>query len=161
MAKRPLDLNVRIEGARETLQAFKDLPKEASDALRDASTDLSELMAGWVQAAGRAEGRQAALLAGTVKAKRDRVPYVQAGGTKGVGHAWPKRGKGKAFELLFGSEFGGAGHGFKPHQGKQGTWIFPVIEARASEIAKRWDQAADEVVEKFTAGGPGASEVIG
>lgn len=142
-------LTVRIDGAQATLKAFRDLPKEANDQLRDKSLELSEKMANWLQAAGSAEGRQAKLLVGTVRARRDRLPYVTVGGTKRVGRPWPTRGRAKAYELLFGSEFGGTGHGFKPHRGRAGYWIFPTIEAHESDIGREWKKAADEVVKAF------------
>lgn len=150
-----LNLTVRIDGAQATLKAFRDLPKEASDALRDAAQDLSESMASWVRAAGQSQGRQASLLVATVTAKRDRLPYVTVGGTKKIGHAWPGAGPAPAYALLFGSEFGSSrGHGFLGHRGKAGYWIFPTIEAKDSEIARRWEAAADDTVKRFTAAGP-------
>lgn len=172
--RRPLDLTIRIDGARSTIAAFRELPKEASDELRDKALELSELMAGWVRAAGRAEGAQAALLAGTVKAKRDRLPYVLVGGSKRIGHRWPGAGKAQAFALLFGSEFGAGGaggrgkgsgdfspHGFKPHSGRAGRWIFPTVETHSQQIAAKWQEAADEIVERFTrtAGGGDSQDV--
>lgn len=156
-AAQGIHLTVRIDGAQATLKAFRDLPKEASDALRDAAQDLSEQMANWLRAAGSGEGRQASLLTGTVKAKRDRLPYVTVGGTKRIGHPWPGAGRAPAYALLFGSEFGSSrGHGFKPHRGKVGYWVFPTIEAHEGEIAREWTKAADEIVERF---GQGATDI--
>lgn len=150
----PMRLDMRLEGATETLKAFKDLPKDASERLRQASLRLAELLASRVQAAGQAEGRQAALLVPTVKPRRDRIPSITVGGTARVGHPWPKRGKAKAFELLFGSEFGAnTGHGFKPHRGQQGYWIWPTVIASQEEIGREWLKAADEIVADFTDGG--------
>lgn len=155
-------LTMRIDGAQATLAAFRDLPKEASDELREKSLELSDLMARWLQGAGSAEGRQAALLAGTVKAKRDRLPYVMVGGTKRIGRAWPGAGRAPAYQLLFGSEFGSSrGHGFKPHRGRAGYWIFPTVEAEESTISRKWNEAADEVVAKFTSGASDVGPVIG
>lgn len=153
MAKQNLNLTVRIDGAQATLKAFRELPKEASDELREASQELSQSMARWLQASGSAEGRQASLLTGTVKAKRDRLPYVVVGGTRRIGHAWPGAGRAPAYSLLFGSEFGSSrGHGFKPHRGKVGYWIFPTIEAHEGDIARKWQDTADEIVDRFTSG---------
>lgn len=172
-SSRPLDLTVRIEGANGTLRAFRDLPKEASDALRDKAQELSKLMARWVSDAGQSEGAQAALLAGTVVAKRDRLPYIAVGGTKRIGHAWPGAGKAPAWRLLFGSEFGhsGAGgrgkgsgdfapHGFKPHRGREGYWIFPTVERHEADISKAWQEAADEVIERFTRAADGPAQEV-
>lgn len=159
---RGISLTVRIDGAQATLKAFRDLPKEASDALRDAAQDLSDKMANWVKAAGQAEGRQASLLVGTVKAKRDRLPYMVVGGTKRIGHSWPGAGRAPAYQLLFGSEFGASsGHGFLPHRGKAGYWVFPTIEAHEGEIAREWTKAADDVLDRFAEGGPDIGTEIG
>lgn len=156
-AAKSISLTVRIDGAQATLKAFRDLPKDASDELRDRAQELSEKMAGWVRAAGNAEGRQASLLVGTVKAKRDRLPYMVVGGTKRIGHAWPGAGRAPAYQLLFGSEFGSSrGHGFLPHRGKAGYWVFPTIEAHEGDIAREWNKAADEVIAKF---GDGPSDI--
>lgn len=162
MAKSALVFTIRIDGVREVLAALRKLPKDASDELRKASLELSRSVAEKAKAAGQREGRQAAAVAKTVKAQRDRVPAVVAGGTRRLG-----RHKTPAFNLLFGSEFGqnrrtgwyaarrysgSTGRQYRPHQGRQGIWFFPTVEAEQADIARRWQAAADEVVEKFGEG---------
>jgi hypothetical protein len=144
-----MTLNVRIEGVRETLAAFRQLPKEASNELRTAAGEIAQDLAVDAQAAGRAEGYQAALVAGTVKVARDRVPVVQAGGTKRLG---PRSAP--AWRLLFGSEFGSNRFRQFPevHQGRDGLWFFPTIEANAASISARWNAAADRTIAAFTKG---------
>lgn len=153
-------LNVTIDGARETLARFRALPRDASDELRDAATSLSIGLALLVGAAGAARGGQAALVASTVKPKRDRVPYIQVGGTKRVALGTKAGAKREAWRILFGSEFGatrGASrtgpNGFAQHAGRRGLWIFPTVEAHQDDINKAWGDAADEVVRRFTTGG--------
>lgn len=153
---RPFRANVEIEGARETLAAFKALPKEASAELRTAALGLSELLAGRVRAAGAGEGRQAATLAGTVKPKRDRVPSFTVGSASKLFRGRKDGTAREAFAVLFGSEFGASGHGFKPHRGAAGYWIFPAIDASEAEISKAWGEAADRIIAAFTAGPGGA-----
>lgn len=144
-----MTMNVRIEGARETLAAFRAMPKNATAELREAALDLSRDMAGWATAAGAAEGSQAALVARTVRAVRDRVPVVQAGGTRRLG----SRRK-PAWKLLFGSEFGSNQYRQFPHrhQGRTGIWFFPSIEQHQAQIARRWLAAADRVIVAFGTG---------
>lgn len=151
----PFRADIRVEGATQTLAAFKALPKEASAELRVAAMRLSELFAEKLRAAGEREGRQAAKLAATVKPKRDRVPAFEIGGTKRVFRG-RKDGSGReAFQALFGSEFGGRGHGFKPHRGAAGYWIWPTILEGQDEAAKAWREAADDIIARFTDGGAG------
>lgn len=145
MAKQGLTITLRVDGIRETLAALRKLPKDASDELRNASLKLSQSLATKVQSAARAEGRQAAALAPTVKARRDRVPSIVAGGATRIG-----RNRKPAFKLLFGSEFG-ANYlpQFKPHLGTGSYWFFQTVEREQAEIASEWRKAADAVVREF------------
>jgi hypothetical protein len=144
-----LTIRVRIDGIHETLAALRKLPKDANDELRAAALEISKELAAAAAASGRSEGHQAALVATTVKAGRDRVPVVTAGGTKRLG-----RNKKPAYKLLFGSEFGANRYEqFRPHLGRGSYWFFRTVEDEQTEIAARWLQAADEVIAKFGNGG--------
>ena len=147
MAKRALVITMRQEGVRETLTAFRGVPKEANNALRDAAGRIAQRFATTAAAAGAAEGSQAALVAKTVKVGRDRVPVVTAGGTKRLGSR-----KAPAWKLLFGAEFGSNRFTQFPrtHTGTEGIWFFPTIEREAPAIIKEWREAADEVLRAFT-----------
>lgn len=148
MAKSDLVVPIRIEGLRETLAALRRLPKDADVAIRKAALELAEGMEKATAAAGRREGAQAALVATTVKARRDRVPVVAAGGTKRLG-----RNRARAFKLLFGSEFGATRYEqFKPHVGTGSYWFFRTIEDEQVMISKGWLEAADEIIARFSAG---------
>lgn len=152
MASQALTIRLRITGAKQTLAAFRGMPKEASQSLRERTLALSETLAQAARAAAASEGRQAPLLAPTVKAKRDRVPAIEAGGSKRVGSR-----KAPAFKLLFGSEFGSALRQFKPHRGRQGYWFFPTVEREQDTIAAAWQEVADDVIRVFSQGGNGGS----
>lgn len=160
MAKKSaLTITLHATGVRETLAAFRALPKDASAELRKSSLKLAESLAVAARASGRAEGGQAAAVARTVKARRDRVPVVQAGGTTRVG-----RKRAPAWAILFGSEFGqdrrsgwyarpryrrSRGTQYEPHQGRDGLWFFPTIEARQAQIMREWQAAADRIIRSF------------
>ncbi len=150
MAKRTIVLGIKVDGARETLAAFRGLPKDANRELRLASVDLSRDLARDAASAGRVEGAQAALVAGTVKAMFDRVPSVQAGGSKRLGSR-----QAPAWKLLFGSEFGSNQYQQFPHlhMGNFGIWFFPTVEKNASTIAARWLEAADDIIRAFSTRG--------
>lgn len=149
MAKTGLTVTLRVEGLRETLAAFRSLPKEANTELRERTLKLSESLAASAQQAAKQEGRQARILAPTIKAKRDRVPAVTAGGAKRIG-----RTRTPAFKLLFGSEFGSSRlKQFKPHRGAEGYWFFPTVEREQAEIGRAWSEVADNIIKSFSEGG--------
>lgn len=159
MASQSLTTHMNISGVRATLQAFSKLPKDANEELRDASLDIAQDLADDVAAAATAEGGQAALMAPTVKATRDRVPTITAGGTKKVG-----RHKKPAWALLFASEFGmnrrsgwyaaaqyrhSSGRQYPPHVGSHSYWFFTTVSDRSPDIVRRWEQAADGIIRAF------------
>lgn len=161
--RRTLTVRMHISGVRETLRALDVLPKNASEALRDASLKLAEKLAVLAAADFRANGGpQGSLLAGTVKAKRDRVPVIEAGGTARVG-----RNRSPAWGLVFASVFGmnrrsgwfasprygtAENRQYRPHEG--GAYaFFPVVDQNAAAIAAQWNAAADRVVREFAEGG--------
>lgn len=147
MAKDSLTVNIRIDGLRETLAALNKLGKDAGNAIRIKSKEIADELAKSAQAAGRAEGSQAALVATTVKAMRDRVPVVQAGGAKRLG-----RNRKPAFKLLFGSEFGSDEYRQfgKPHIGSGSYWFFKTVEDQQVTVSRKWLEAADEVIREFS-----------
>lgn len=138
------EFSVEVIGAAEILRAFRELPKEASDQLRDRSQQLAGELAQDIAAAARAEGRQAALMAPTVKAKRDRVPVVTAGGAKRVGRRRVSAGK-----LLFGSEFGSNLRQFRPHLSGGSYWFYRTVDTRDSQIYAEWLKAADALIQAY------------
>lgn len=159
MAKTGLTFKVSIVGVRETLAKFKELPKEANNDLRKRSQELAGKLAESARAAARRTGHQAALVAPTVKARRDRVPSVQAGGSTRVGRYGVP-----AYAVLFGSEFGmdrhtgwyrksrydeSIGFQYHPHTGTVGLWFFPTVEREAPAIADAWDQVAADIITRF------------
>lgn len=147
MAK-TLTLRLHITGVRETIRAFGGLPKDANDELRDKAQELSEDLARKVTNAGRADTAQSALIAPTVKAKRDRVPVIQAGGTKRVGS-----NRKPAYKVLFGSEFGSNQlKQFRPHVGQDSYWFFKTVEDSSPEIGQAWNEAADDIIRKWARG---------
>lgn len=160
--KTAFTVNVHIDGVRETLDAFRKLPKDANAELRVASIRLAEVVAAKAHTAAVVEGGVAALMAPTVKAVRDRVPVVQAGGTRRVG-----RNRVPAWQVLFVGEFGMNGRSgwyaagrfagsptpqHKPHRGTAGYWFFPTVEASAPQISREWNAAADRIIDAFGGG---------
>jgi hypothetical protein len=144
-----LAITVRIEGGRETLAAFRRLPREASTALRERSLELAKALAGRVQSSATGDSPQSALMATTVKAKRDRIPVIEAGGTTRVGSS-----RVPAYKVLFGSEFGARTlPQYRPHVGRGSYWMFRTVEDNEAMIAAGWLRAADDIVRAFGEGG--------
>ncbi|MDG4821280.1 hypothetical protein O7635_05360 [Asanoa sp. WMMD1127] len=161
MAKRTLTVNLHITGARETIRAFGNLGKDANNELRAASLTLSRTLAARIQLAARREGGAAGLLARTVKARRDRVPVVVAGGSTRVG-----RHRTAAGRILFAAEFGANGRygwygrpryresdgrQFKPHSGQEGYWFFPTARAYQPEIDAEYNDTVDDLLRRWAA----------
>lgn len=161
MAAKTTSLKITIEnvGARETLRAFTRMDKAANQALRERSMELAESLIPLVKASARREGRQAVGLAETVKARRDRLPIIEVGGSKKVGAS-----KVPAWRVLLGSEFGGnrrtgffsasqfsqsAGRQFRPHLGRGSYWFFKAVYAEQAMIMRKWQQAADDIERDF------------
>lgn len=145
-------VRITITGVRETIAAFRALPKDASTELRVRTLELAELLATRVQDAGMADGAQSARAAASVKAVRDRVPVIRAGGTK------------RSSAVLFGSEFGmnrrsgwyanrryndSPGRQYREHQGAHSYWFFRTVEDNEAEIGAAWRKVADDVLERW------------
>lgn len=140
-----LTLRVEITGVRETLRAFRQLPRDANNELRTRTMALAETVADRVRAASRADSPQSALLAPTVKARRDRVPVIQVGGATRVG-----RNRKPAYKVLFGSEFGATYlRQFRPHVGSGSYWFFKTVDSQKVEIDRTWNEIADDVIRRW------------
>jgi len=147
-----LSVNIEVDGGdvRDVLRAFNQLPKDANAELRVQSQKLSELLAAKIAAAGHADAApQSSLVATTTKAKKDRVPVIDTGGTRRLG-----RDRAPAYKLLYGSVFGSNSYRqfHRPHRGTNAYWIFPQIEENQAMISRAWNQAADDVVAKWGRG---------
>jgi hypothetical protein len=144
-------VRIKIDGARETLAAFRRLPKEASNELRDANQKISEELAQKIRTAARGSDAQSALVAQGIKAKRDRVPSIQAGGKAKVG-----RNRSPLDKILFGANFG-ASHlkQFRPHRGAgdDDYWFFSTVEREEPRIVREWTEAADRILSQWGRGG--------
>lgn len=165
---RPLVIRFRLTGARGTLAAFNKVGKQANAELRQAAGSLAAGLAIEIRSAGARAGRQAGPVATTVNVRRDRVPFISVGGSRVVSHhRYKGRGRARAGDLLFGSEFGARGDsnkfapfGYREHTGRSGTWIFPTVEANHATIAAAWDAAAADILSAFVNAPIGPTEVI-
>lgn len=152
MGSQGLTVKIKIDGLRETLRAFDALPPSASNELRNESLQIARKLANNIKR--NADGdRQSRLLSNTVAAKSDRVPTVTAGGS---GNVKPIRHHGhkpvKAYQVLFGSEFGAhASWRFRPRR-TTGYWFYPAVDDMRDEMTRRWLDATDVILRKWTEG---------
>jgi hypothetical protein len=145
--RKTITVTLRISGIRETIRAFNQLPDDASQEMRAASLSIAGVVAADVRTAAR-RNPQSALMAPTVRAQKDRVPVVVAGGTRRVG-----RNRVPAYKVLFGSEFGA--HSLKQYRAfnSNGYWFFETFNAKSDYISREYIAAADEVLAKWGRGG--------
>lgn len=147
---------VTSEGTHAVMTALRELPNDARKELAEANEKVSGELALRLKAAGLAQGRQARLVASTVRAKRGQRPSVEAGGNEPLGRHHTPAGR-----LLIGSEFGHSGkggkgkgsrdfapHGFRPRK-SSGYWWYPTLERENPKILEVWQGVADEIVRKW------------
>lgn len=144
------DLKVTTHGLREVVRACGHLPKDAQREAQDGAVKLAQSLATAVRAAGRADSRQSARAAKTVRATRGKQPQVLAG----------------PHPLLFGSEFGmtrrtgwyrrgryhaSSGRQFRPHLGNGSYWFFRTQERERARIDEGAREVAERVVRAWSA----------
>lgn len=128
-------------------KALRSLPKTASAELRDASQEIADDVAQSARRKASTIGGVAAKVAPTIRAKRDRIPVVQMGGSKKI-----RDGANQTVgNVIWGSEFGGQGRPrtmqFLPHRGKDGYFLWPSV--RETDIGERYSDALMDALNKI------------
>lgn len=144
-------LTVQTRGLREVQRALARLPAAAAQELLVGQRKLASVFGAKISAAGRADSRQSARAAGTVRVVSD------AGGI-GV-RAGPH-------PLLFGSEFGSnsrwgwysarrfrnsTGRQFRPHRGGASYWFFRTVEENSGAVEREAATIGDRVIGRWSA----------
>jgi hypothetical protein len=149
-------VTVSVEGLDETLRAFNRYGKEANRELRQAAGVEADRMVADLLIAGEAAGKQAAMTAGSVKRRSDRVPVIVAGGSRRLKRTTGK-GKATAGDVFFGAEFGGgrrpSTRQFPPWVGRRGYWFWPTIRRHLPDLRRRYIAVLDDLAAKWAAGG--------
>lgn len=157
MATERVTMGVEVDGLKETLRAFGRYGKEANKDLRDAAQAEVRKIAPAIVAAGRRDGGPSTLVASTVKAPRDRVPVIAAGGAKKVAPSRRTRRKPAAGDIFFGAEFGGRARPttqqFRPHTGTRGHWFYPTLRKKIPALLDGYQDALDRLAAKWDRGG--------
>ena len=154
-----------LKDYRGLLKALNLMDKEAQYNLKEEVVSISAWTARGIQQAGFAHPvypKQAAIVAQTVRAARDRVPTVYVGGGK-----CRVSGGANAGQLLFGNEFGGDRNAFgnktafpnggyrfpartsREGRGNKGYWIFPTLKGMQPEIKRKWFAAVNKVMDNW------------
>jgi hypothetical protein len=167
MATTAATVRIEFEGLPETLKAFTAYGKAANTELRAEAGLIAADLADDARAAALSDSPQAALIAPSIKVRKDRVPVVVAGGTMRVN---PTRAAGKtgaakkrtqptAGSIFFGAEFGGrrrpTTQQFRPHRGTRGYFFYPVVRREAAKMRGRYGAVLDRLGAKWGTGGPG------
>jgi len=145
-------VDLYVDGLNEVLRAFKALPKEASDELRNASTVIAErhMVPAWKNAALYGAGVWGQKIADSVRVRRDRVPAVQIGANRRAfsGGATPTMVRAP-------SNLGQAGRWYtKPEEERtfapfeQTDWMSQVRAYQPAAI-REWGQAVDRIVSRW------------
>jgi hypothetical protein len=132
-----------VDGLNDVLRAFKALPKEASNELRQSSNKIAAdyMVPAWQNAALYYAGPWGQVIADSVKVKRDRVPAVSIGGNRKAfsGGATPTM-------VRYPSDTGQARESFAPFE--QTNWISNVRAYQPAAL-REWGQAVDRIVRKW------------
>jgi len=132
-----------VEGLNDVLRAFRALPKEASNELRQASNVIAaqHMVPAWQNAALFYAGPWGQVIADSVKVKRDRVPAVQIGGNRKV-----LSGGGTAIMVRYPSSTGEGKDSFAPFERTE--WLTKT-RAYAPAALREWGAAVDRIVAKW------------
>lgn len=141
--RKTLTVTIRITGLRETIRAFKQWPDDAIVEIRAASFSIAGFVATKIKASARLNA-QSALIAPTVRAQKDRLPVVVAGGNRRVG-----RNKVPAYKVLFGAEFGAVTLAQFRAFNSAGYFFFVTVKENLDYIDREYGEAIDEVNRKW------------
>ena len=157
-------MSLDMSDYRGVLKALSQMDKEAQLQLKDDVHAISKWTAQGIiySSYGAFMPAQAAIVAQTVRANRDRLPNITIGGSKGRAS-----GGANAGQLLYGNEFGGERNAYNsqsafpnggyrfparsPREGRgnKGWWIFPSLVRMQPMIRKRWEDAVNKVMDNW------------
>lgn len=162
-------LSAAPEDLRGLIYAINQMDKEANKNLKDEVASISKWSAQGIIASAYSAPMpaQAAIVASSVRANRDRIPNVTVGGTRGrKTRGSANRAGVPAGVLLKGNEFGAyptseagrfpnGGRRFpyrSPSRGRGNTgyWIFPELRSQQPEITRKWKQAVNKVLDNWS-----------
>jgi hypothetical protein len=141
--RRTLTVTIRITGLRETIRAFKKWPDDAITEIRAAGFSIAGVVATKIRESARLNA-QSGLLAPTVRAVKDRLPVIVAGGERRIG-----RNKVRAYKVLFGAEFGAVTLAQFRAFNSGGYFFFVTVDRESDYIQDEYLGAVDEINRKW------------
>ncbi len=161
---------VEVEGLYEMLRGFSKASPFFNEMVRKVSTDLAVdlLAAVRVEAGTVSRSRQALELTRGLKVRKDRVPSIRLQPNmlfRSKSRSNRKRGlvqgpgltrKVTMGDVFFGAEFGGGERPttkqFLRHRGQSGYFFWPTVRKKKNEIAQKYLEGIDEIVQKLDIG---------
>lgn len=155
-------ISVKMDMTREVRDLLSDLNKMDGESKTKLKTEVASITMwatqGLIDASYRSPmPAQAAIVAETIRANRDRVPNITIGGSRGR----KASGGATAGELVVGNEFGAyptSKNGAFPNGGRRfpyrtdrkgrgnvGYWIYPTLADMQPTISRRWWDAATNI----------------
>jgi hypothetical protein len=137
-------------------KALRSLPKEVSAKMRDAAQGIAGKVAGKAAGAAQSEGGVAALVAPTIKARRDRIPVVRMGSNARLPSDSRNRigDRQTIGDVIWGAEYGGGSkpttRQFEPWRGSgtgAGYFLWPTVRGMNTEIDDTYSKALLEALE--------------
>lgn len=175
-------MGLDVEGLRPFLRRLNQLPKTAQKEIREVAQMVAADEVNRIVSAGEASDAQSRAVAGFVRASRDRVPAISAGGSRRTGVT----GGATAGQLFFGAEFGGRSRKrfeditstvrgrtgrartvrvgsrfvgrknttaqFRPHLGRTGYWFWPTLRRDRDRMYSRWEQVVRAIEAEWMRG---------
>ena len=136
-------MGASIPGLNQFLRDMKHAPRELQTELRKRAQDIAEPVA--ADARSRAQTAQQKMVAPTIRAPKDRIPVIKAGGGKVLASSTPRRRRPRGGDVYFGADFGSATLPQFPGRRKRGTMVFPAIKGKRKHIADQYLDAVEDV----------------
>jgi hypothetical protein len=133
---------------RSIIKSFKAMDEEATEQVKEVSSELAEFVKQRVSAAaGQRNNRASKIIAdGATVKKSSKIGEIS------YGFARQKlSGGGTTQQVWGGYEFGSRKYKqFPTWSGKRGWFIYPTLKAVQPDILKKWEQAFAKIVKKYT-----------
>ncbi len=144
---------LEIEGLADAIKLLKTFDKTMNQEAREASQRIAQRESERITAAARRSSPQSALVASSVRVRRDRMPAIAVGGGKKVAVSGPRKSRPSAGDLFFGAEFGAMAYKqFRIHRGREGYWFWPTLRDDGPWMGQQWIGALQAIADEWGGG---------